>query len=360
MAQTRLLAILLTDLSGFTEFTSQADHRGVMDAIQKQKTIIEPLIARHGGRIVKWIGDAALAVFGTATDAVLCGRKIQEQFLTEGERGQARLPSLVKVVVHLGDVNVDSDGDIYGDAVNTLARMEKVAQPDEVYFSSTVRDSIPRSEVSSEVVGDFEFKGLADRIRVYRSCFGQTPIVRERTIFVQTNFVHVNQLADELGWDVTHPIFDDITAAIIAATRKHGGTNRGVMQTGCFVTFETVEQALAAAAEWQPRIMLVRKKQGRDDISVRVAIHRGTLHLMRYTMMGEDIDVVRTLAALGHGDDILMTGAARDAIADEKLRKAFREEPVGNLRECNSRKRWAEKFSAIAVYRSGDTPGGRD
>ena len=352
MAQARLLAILLTDLSGFTEFTSHADHRGVMEAVQKQKAIIEPTIRLHGGRIVKWIGDAALAVFETATDAVLCGRKIQEQFLTEGERGQARLPSLVKVVVHLGDIAVDTDGDIYGDAVNTLARMEKVAQPDEVYFSSTVRESIPRSEVSSEFVGDFEFKGLPDKIKVYRSCFGQTPIVRERTIFVQTNFVHVNQLADELGWDVVHPAFDDITAAIIAATRKHGGTNRGVMQTGCFLTFETVERALAAAVEWQDGIERVRHRHKRDDIAVRTAIHRGTLHLMRYTLMGEDIDVVRTLAALGFGDDILITGAALNSIVELNGKTMFREESAQNLRDCNSRKRWAEKFSSITVYRS--------
>ena len=353
MAQARLLAILLTDLSGFTEFTSHADHRGVMDAVKKQKSIIEPIIRAHRGRIVKWIGDAALAVFETATDAVLCGRKIQEQFLTEGERGQAKLPSLVKVVVHLGDIAVDTDGDIYGDAVNTLARMEKVAQPDEVYFSSTVRESIPRSEVSSEFVGDFEFKGLPDKIRVYRSCFGQTPIVRERAIFVQTNFVHVNQLADEFGWDAVHPTLDDITAAIIGATRKHGGTNRGVMQTGCFLTFETVEDALAAVAEWQTEIERSRKKWKRGEFSVRTAIHRGTLHLMRYTMLGEDIDVVRTLAALGFGDDILITAAALNSISDGKSKAAFLEEAVENLRECNSRKRWAEKFTSIAVYRKG-------
>lgn len=350
--QTKLLAILLTDLSGFTEFTSHSSRRGVMEAVLKQKVIIEPIVQEHGGRLVKWIGDAAMVVFETATDAVLCGRKIQEQFVSDGERGQARLPSLVKAVVHLGDVSVDTDGDIYGDAVNTVARIEKVAQPDEVYFTATVRGAIPRSEVPSELVGDFEFKGLPDQTTIYRSCFGQSPLVRERTILVQTNFVHVNQLADKLGWDVVHPILDDITAAIIDAARKHGGINRGVMQTGCFLTFPSVEDALAAASEWQAFVNAANTTKGREDFAVRTAIHRGTLHLMRYTMMGEDIDIIRTLSALGYGHDVLLTEIAALSMTTDPSKAGFASVATEALRECGSRRRWEEKFSSLPIFMS--------
>ena len=350
--QTKLLAILLTDLSGFTEFTANANRRGVMDAVLKQKSIIEPIAHDYGGRLVKWIGDAAMIVFETATDAVLCGRKIQEQFVTDGERGSARLPSVIKAVVHLGDVSVDTDGDIYGDAVNTVARIEKVAQPDEVYFSSTVRGAIPRSEVPSELVGEFEFKGLPEPTSIYKSCFGQTPIVQEQTILVQTNFAHTNQLADELGWDVVHPILDEITAAIIDAARRNTGINRGVMQTGCFLTFQSVENALTAATEWQAVVTDVNRRIFNGRFAVRTAIHRGTLHLMRYTMMGEDIDIIRTLSVTGHGHDVLITEPA--AVSMNKEHHGYSINPVKpvELRECNSRMRWVNKYQSIPIYRT--------
>lgn len=76
---TKLMAILLTDLSGFTSFTAQSDRSNILHAVHQQKAIIEPIIASFKGRIIKWIGDAALAAFDSATDAVLCGHKSVER-----------------------------------------------------------------------------------------------------------------------------------------------------------------------------------------------------------------------------------------------------------------------------------------
>ena len=180
--ETRLLAILLTDISGYTEFSSHADRSGVVAAVRQQQAIILPVIEKFHGRLVKWIGDAALAVFPSATDAVLCGRQIQQTFIEEGERGKASINPWVKVVVHAGDVNLDADGDIYGDPVNFTARMEKASSPDEVYFSETVRRLISRAEIPYEPAGEYEFKGIEGRSAVYRTCFGQTPVGAEASV----------------------------------------------------------------------------------------------------------------------------------------------------------------------------------
>lgn len=349
----KLLAILLTDLSGFTAFTSGANRSGVIQAVYQQKALIEPIVAAFHGRLVKWIGDAALVVFESATDAILCGKGIQDRFVAEAERGASALPSAIKVVVHIGDVSVDSDGDVYGDAVNQTARMEKAAAADEVYFSSTVRDVIPRAEVPHEYVGSYEFKGLPEKVEIYRTCFGQTPVVRERTVLVQTNFVGANDLAERYGWDFVHPVLDAITTVIIDAVRGHGGTNRGVMQTGAFLTFRSVRQALDAVREWTDRAVQVRpQNQPEQEFLVRVAIHWGTLHVMKHTMMGEDIDVLRTLVPLGFGHEALLTGAAVDAAFAEGLPASeFMATGTDQLRECGSKDRWLRRFSHIPLYR---------
>jgi class 3 adenylate cyclase len=352
MRSTRLLAILLTDLSGFTAFSSTSDRTDVMSAVGQQKALISPIIDSFHGRIVKWIGDAVLAVFDSATDAVLCGRRIQEQFVGDAERGERALPSHIKVVVHAGDVTVDDDGDIYGDAVNTTARLEKVAEPGEIYFTAVVRGAIPRAEVPSELVGEYEFKGLPDRLQVFRSCFGTSPIVRHRLYLVQTNFAQTNDLADEMGWDALHPVLDEITDSIIQSTRVNGGASRGVMQTGCFLTFPTLVGALRAVDRWSCE---VRKLNQSRNVSakfrVRTGIHWGTLHLMKHTIFGKDVDVLRTLAPLGYGEEVLFTHVALAAArADGFPETTFKVISVENLRECNSRLRWIAKFSLQRVF----------
>lgn len=273
--------------------------------------------------------------------------------MAEAERGGSALPSSIKVVVHIGDVSVDSDGDIYGDAVNQTARMEKAAAAEEVYFSATVRGVIPHAEVPHEYVGSYEFKGLPEKMEIYRTCFGQTPVVRERTVLVQTNFVGANDLAERYGWDFVHPVLDAITTAVIDATRLHGGTSRGVMQTGSFLTFRSVKQALAAVREWTEQASQLRPQGDADkEFLVRVAIHWGTLHVMKHTMMGEDIDVLRTLAPLGFGHEVLMTGVAVDAaVAEGCPAHDFVATDIAFLRDCGSRTRWIRRFPNIPVFK---------
>lgn len=122
--RTKLLAVMLTDLAGYTAFSSTATRSDVAAAIRQQKRIITPMIVAYRGRIIKWIGDAALCVFDSVTDAVLCGRDIQTSVVRRSARGVGNTRPEIKVVVHAGDVSVDKDGDIYGDAVNVLTNGE--------------------------------------------------------------------------------------------------------------------------------------------------------------------------------------------------------------------------------------------
>lgn len=351
--ETRLVAILLTDLSGYTAFSARAARLDLTAAVRQQQKLIPPLLKAYRGRLVKWIGDAALAVFGSATDAVLCGRRIQETFVESAHRGLGVFTPQIKVVVHVGDVMVDRDGDIYGDAVNFTARMEKAASADEVYFSEAVRRALPGAEVPCEPAGEFEFKGIPGKARVYRTCFGQTPVLRERVALVQTNFVGIQSLADAHGWDVVHPAVDAVTGAITEATRAHGGTSWGAIQVGSLLSFDAVVPALRAVNAWTTAsAKLARDSRLPVVPKVRTGIHWGTLHVMKYTIMGRDIEVVRTFAALGFGDDVLLTEEAKQLAVSEGL-PAGRLRPFGHteLRDCGNRARWIAKFGEMPLSR---------
>jgi class 3 adenylate cyclase len=137
----RLLAIVAADVVGYSRMM-EADEPGTIARLQAVRAeLIDPLIARHHGRIVKLMGDGALLVFESVVDAVACAVAIQ----TAVAQRNAGLPDAERIVfrvgVNLGDVAL-VDGDVYGDGVNIAARLEQLCEPGGVTVSGTVYDHL--------------------------------------------------------------------------------------------------------------------------------------------------------------------------------------------------------------------------
>lgn len=347
--QTELRVILIADITGYTDYLARAGRGDIVALVNQQKNLISPLIEKRPGRIIKWMGDAVLAVFGSATDAIFCGKEILEVMDRESERGSGALLPNLKIVVHAGDVQVDADGDIYGDPVNLTARLEKVAERQAVYFTDSVRQLMISSEIPHEFFGTYEFKGIGQPVEVYRSCFETSPVNISKCALVQTNFSHVYGTARAKGWRELHPLLDQMTDTVIGIARSHGGTNRGVMQTGSFLTFPKVTDALLAAAEWRDTCQQLAEKAGfgANGIWIRTAVHSGEFSALKYTMMGRDIDVVRMLAPAAHAGDILVTEAAREEADGFALQKQTEQD----LREARARQTWLNYFSEMKLYK---------
>ncbi|HEX6015486.1 MAG TPA: hypothetical protein VFY87_27545, partial [Geminicoccaceae bacterium] len=79
--------------------------------------MIDPLLAEHGGRIAKLMGDGAIAEFASVVDAVACAVAVQKT-LAERQAEVAPERRLVfRIGVNLGDVVVEGE-DLLGDGVN--------------------------------------------------------------------------------------------------------------------------------------------------------------------------------------------------------------------------------------------------
>ena len=77
-ARRRLAAILAADVVGYSRLTEQ-DEAGTLAALKtRRKKVLEPLVARHEGRIFKIMGDGWLVEFGSAVNAVQCAVDLQE------------------------------------------------------------------------------------------------------------------------------------------------------------------------------------------------------------------------------------------------------------------------------------------
>jgi len=164
--ETKNLTIMFTDMKGYTSLSSSLSRTEIDHLLEAQERIVFPLVEQWKGSVIKNLGDGYLITFDSPTDAVLCGIKIQQTIQQYNAVPQAR-PFELRIAVNSGEVAV-KDGDIFGDPVNTTARILAVAPPGGVYLTDSVFLSMNKNEVQSAEVGAKMFKGVPEPIKIYR------------------------------------------------------------------------------------------------------------------------------------------------------------------------------------------------
>ena len=131
----RLAAIRPADIVGYSRLMG-LDEAGTAQALREHRAAADPLIAEHGGRIVKTTGDGILIEFGSVVGAVECAQALQE---LAAERNAALADERCmewRIGIHIGDVLIEGE-DILGDGVNIAARLEGLAEPKGSAFPRT-------------------------------------------------------------------------------------------------------------------------------------------------------------------------------------------------------------------------------
>jgi len=164
----RLAAILASDVAGYSRLTG-ADEEGTVARLRAVRTdLFEPTVAANRGRIVKSAGDGMLIEFASVVDAVRAGIAVQREMAARAEGVAAERKILLRIGIHLGDVLVESDGDLMGDGVNIAARLEGICEPGGICLSEDawrqVRDKI---DAPFADLGEKELKNIARPVRVY-------------------------------------------------------------------------------------------------------------------------------------------------------------------------------------------------
>jgi adenylate cyclase len=127
-AKRRLAAIMAADIVGYSRLV-EADEAGTLAAIRDlRQAVIDPLLPEHHGRIVKLMGDGAIAEFGSVVDAVACAAAVQRSIAERQAEAPPDRRIVFRIGVNLGDVVVDGD-DLLGDGVNVAARLEQLCEP---------------------------------------------------------------------------------------------------------------------------------------------------------------------------------------------------------------------------------------
>lgn len=129
------LALLFADVSGSTKLFEQ---RGDVAARQLISRILKGLSAvcrKHNGRVIKTIGDEIMCALPTAVDGVDAAVAMQRHVAADPTCVANHLA--IRIGLHYGECLVEDDGDVYGDAVNTAARMAKLAGREQIVTTAS-------------------------------------------------------------------------------------------------------------------------------------------------------------------------------------------------------------------------------
>src|SRR5215813_11641694 len=139
--QRRLTAILAADVVGYSRLM-ETDEAGTLAALKaRRKDVLEPLVARHQGRVFKVTGDGVFVEFGSAVNAVQCAVELQHGMAAANSDQPEDRHIVLRIGINLGDVMVDGS-DLYGDGVNIAARLEGLAEPCGILVSATAHDHV--------------------------------------------------------------------------------------------------------------------------------------------------------------------------------------------------------------------------
>jgi class 3 adenylate cyclase len=175
-AERRVTSVLFGDLVGFTTLSESRDPEEVRELLSRYFDTAREIVARYGGTIEKFIGDAVMAVWGVPTAheddaerAVRAGLDLVDSVASFGESvGAPGLSMRVGVVtgevaVTLGAVN---QGMVAGDAVNTAARVQAQAEPGTVWVDAQTR-SLAGGAIDFVDVGTHQLKGKVDAVALF-------------------------------------------------------------------------------------------------------------------------------------------------------------------------------------------------
>ena len=162
----KIAAIFAADIAGYSKLVAE-DEEETLRRLASYRAVMDDFIARAGGRIFNTAGDAVLAEFPSAVEAVRCAIDIQESLRT---RNMAYPPSRhmsFRIGITVGDV-VERDGDLLGDGVNIAARLEGLAAVGGICISRTVHEQVANKlSVVFADIGEQHVKNIPTPVHAY-------------------------------------------------------------------------------------------------------------------------------------------------------------------------------------------------
>ena len=163
----KIAAIFAADIAGYSRLVAE-DEEETLRRLASYRSVTDDFIARSGGRIFNTAGDAVLAEFPSAVEAVRCAIDIQESLRTRNMAYPASRQMSFRIGITIGDVVERDDGDLLGDGVNIAARLEGLAEAGGICVSRSVHEQVANKlSVQFADIGAQEVKNIPTPVYAY-------------------------------------------------------------------------------------------------------------------------------------------------------------------------------------------------
>jgi class 3 adenylate cyclase len=176
VGERRHITVLFCDLVGSTSISAGLDAEDWRDLVGAYLDAASAAVTEMGGHVAKKLGDGLMALFGypvaqenDAERAARAGLSIQRSLaeINRKNTGSGKPALNARIGIETGPVVVDASGEIYGDAPNTAARVQALAEPGTVVVTAQVQRQIAGLFVAEEC-GNHELKGVPEPVTLFR------------------------------------------------------------------------------------------------------------------------------------------------------------------------------------------------
>lgn len=164
-----MASVVFADLVGSTGIFERLGDETAGRFVTQLTTALSKIFEQHDGRVVKLLGDGLFVVFAREAQALTACIAIQERLLMNPVRpGGVGQPVKMQMGIESGEV-VEIEGDCYGDAVNSAARLADLAGADQILATQRVHDALPAEQQRKlRSLGPMYLRGKADVTEVFR------------------------------------------------------------------------------------------------------------------------------------------------------------------------------------------------
>ena len=254
------LTVLFTDVVGSTAQRVALGDDAADALVRRHDALVAEAVTRTGGRVVKGLGDGAMACFGSAADAVGAAVLLQQALQRLAGRATEAERLRVRVGIATGDER-EQDGDLYGTPVVEASRLCGAAAGGEVLVAELVRLlARSRSGLEFEPLGELDLRGLPEPVPACRVLWapapadtaGPLPLPPVLAAVPASSYVGRTDLLDELTscWRLA-AAGDRLTVLLagepgIGKTRTAAELARAVHGEGGLVLFGRCDEGLGA------------------------------------------------------------------------------------------------------------------
>lgn len=168
--------ILFTDIVGYSKLTGK-DQSLALELLNEHDEIIEPIINRNSGKIVKRIGDAIVAIFDDSKSIIQTAVEIQQSLKNRNNRNQQSRKINIRVGLHYGDIKIN-DKEVYGLGYDLASEIEPIAEfggiaiSKDLYNQVSVNEELMIRGLNNKFfvrpIAKFKFKSNKTPILIYK------------------------------------------------------------------------------------------------------------------------------------------------------------------------------------------------